>query len=92
MTFYNNFGNISVLRVRKENNKIMREKTFTIKRVSRSGYGVNLFTVRKGNEIVREFSTMASDATEHDIKQFEDYKFLLTEGGFVHVHSDTVFA
>ena len=70
----------------------MREKTFTIKRVCRSGYGVHLFTVRKGNEIVREFSTMASDATEHDIKEFEDYKFLLNEGGFVHVRSDTVFA
>ena len=92
MTFYNNFGSILVLRVRKENNKIMKEKTFTIKRVSRSGYGINLFTVRKGNEIVREFSTMASDATEHDIKQFEDYEVVLTEGGFVHVHSDTVFA
>ena len=79
------------MRVRKEDTKIMREKTFTIKRVCRSGYGVHLFTVRKGNEIVREFETMASDATEHDIKEFEDYKFLLTEGGFVHVHSDTVF-
>ena len=51
-----------------------------------------MFTVRKGNEVVREFETMASDATKHDIKKFEDFKFLLNEGGFVHVRSDTVFA
>ena len=92
MTFYNNSDRVFVLRVRKKDTEIVREKTFTIKRVCRSGYGVYLFTVRKGNEIVREFETMASDATEHDLKQFQDYKFLLTEGGFVHVHSDTVFA
>ena len=76
----------------------MREKTFTIKRVCRSGYGVYLFTVRKGNEIVRELETRASgdkitsDPSDYDKKKFEDFKFLLTEGGFVHVHSDTVFA
>ena len=72
--------------------RLLKMKTFTIKRVCRSGYGVYLFTVRKGNEIVREFETMASDATKHDIKKFEDFKFLLNEGGFVHVRSDTVFA
>ena len=73
-------------------------KTFTIKRVCRSGYGVYLFTVRKGNEIVREFETrasgdkIASDPADYEKRRFEDYKFLLTEGGFVHVRSDTVFA
>ena len=72
--------------------KLLKMKTFTIKRVCRSGYGVYLFTVRKGNEIVREFEARASDATKHDKKKFEDFKFLLTEGGFVHVQSDTVFA